>query len=80
MKKPMHPITDHAVLRFLERVYGVDIEAIRRGIGRRVDEAVEQGASGVHHCGFRYVIDNGTVITIHETCRPDRGKYRRRGR
>lgn len=76
MKKPLHPVTDHAVLRYLERVEGMDIERLRRLIGRQVDRAIELGASKLHHDGFTYVLVEGVVVTIQETCRPERGKGR----
>ena len=34
MKKSIHPVSDHAVLRYLERVHGVDVEAVRREVDR----------------------------------------------
>ena len=52
MKKPLHHVTDHAVIRYLELVEGVDIEAIRREIGRVADRGIEAGANGVISAGF----------------------------
>lgn len=75
MKKPRTHVTDHAVLRYLERVRGLDIEALRREIGARVDRACAAGASGVQIDGFTYQIahDGGvpTVVTLTHTNRPD---------
>jgi len=39
VKKPLAHVTDHAVLRYLERVKGVDIDAVRDELGRVVDRA-----------------------------------------
>ena len=44
----------HAVLRYLERVEGIDLEALRRKIARTVDQAARQGATGVVVNGFCY--------------------------
>lgn len=80
MKKPRHPVADHAVLRYLEWVEGVDVEGIRRMIGRRVDRAVEMGACGVRADGLTFRLEGGVVVTIHETHRPERGRARRKVR
>jgi len=29
MKKSRHPVTDHAIVRYLERVRGVDVDRLR---------------------------------------------------
>lgn len=79
MKKPRHPVTDHAVIRYLERVQGVDIEAIRRRIGRVADQGVEAGANGVISGGFIYRIADGVVVTVvHHHREGPRGRRRRR--
>ena len=80
MKKPRHPVTDHAVIRYLERVEGVDIEAIRREIGRRAETGIEAGACGVVSAGFCYGIEGGVVVTVLHHNRAERGKPRRRRR
>lgn len=65
MKKPLHPVSDHAVLRYLERVEGMDIERIRRKIGRKVDLALDHpAATGVVIGAFVFKIDGGTVTTV----------------
>lgn len=67
MTKPRVRVSDHAVLRYLERVGGFDIEALRRDIRDRVWKAADSGASGVVIDGFRYCIrrdrEGGRVIT-----------------
>ena len=79
MKKPIIPISDHAVLRYLERVIGVDIEAVRRDIRRKVDLVTAYpGASGILVDGFRYVLAAGAVITVIDVFQPpDRGEAAR---
>lgn len=64
MKKPVHTISDHAVLRYLERVKGMDIAGLREDIGRRVDRGVSLGASAVVIDGFVFQIVNKVVVTV----------------
>ena len=63
MKKPLAHVTDHAVLRYLQRVKGIDIEGARLELGHVVDKAVEAGAGAAVIDGIRYVLDEITVIT-----------------
>ncbi|MEP1330125.1 hypothetical protein [Pseudophaeobacter sp.] len=65
MKRPRCRVSDHAILRYLERVQGVNINAVRRKIGKAVtlgDDFPE--ARGVFHGGFLYRIRNQTVVTV----------------
>jgi hypothetical protein len=72
MKKPLTPVSDHAVLRYLERVLGLDVEAVRREIGHKVDLAQDHpGACGVVVAGFSYKIRDGVVTTVLQVNRPD---------
>lgn len=64
MKKPRLLVTDHAIVRYLERVGGFDIEGLRQSIGRRCDPALEVGASSVLIEGHAYVIADGKVVTV----------------
>jgi uncharacterized protein YbjQ (UPF0145 family) len=65
-------------------VLHLDIEAHRHAIGRLVDSAVQQGATGVVIDGmaYRMVIEDGkhTVVTVRPACAPDirRGRKGRR--
>lgn len=67
MTKPRVRVSDHAVLRYLERVGGFDIEALRCDIRDRVWKAADSGASCVVIDGFRFCIrmdrEGGRVIT-----------------
>ena len=79
MKKPLHHVTDHAVIRYLEQVKGVDIEALLREIGRVADQGIEAGANGVISGGFVYVLAGPTVVTVRaQNQRRPRGQSRRR--
>lgn len=57
-------VTDHAVLRYLERVEGLDLEAVRnRILSDAVLQAMIMRATSVHGHGFKLVIQDFTVVT-----------------
>lgn len=62
-------VTDHAVLRWLERVEGVDVDSIKRRIARAVRRGVDHGAAGVILDGvtfyLQYACDEAVVTTTH---------------
>ncbi len=62
----MATITDHALLRFIERVKGIDIEACRAEMqSPALDAAVKAGASYVRRGdGTRLVIRGSSVVTV----------------
>jgi hypothetical protein len=66
MKKPVW-VTDHALVRVLERVGGFEIERLRREIARKVQAAVDAGAGAVVIDGYAYIIgradDRGPAVT-----------------
>jgi hypothetical protein len=63
VKKPEAYVTDHALLRHLERVQGIDIEAVRRELGHKVDAAIEAGAKATVSDGIRYVLVGDRLIS-----------------
>jgi len=65
IKKRPASISDHAVLRFLERKYAFDFEKIRKQLlSPKVKSAMEAGASGVKIEGGTLKIRNKTVTTF----------------
>ena len=80
MKKPAIHVTDHALIRYLERVLGYDIETLRRQIGHEIAARTSGQASSVKMDGYQYRMDNGSVVTITTVSRPDirRGRRNRR--
>lgn len=83
MKKSVIAVSDHAVLRYLEQVNGVDVEAVRRHIGRAVDVATaHEGASAVVANGIRFHLRDDTVVTVAPATSPDKrtGCVRRRSK
>ncbi|SMH35978.1 hypothetical protein [Maritimibacter sp. HL-12] len=74
IKKPRVQVSDHAVIRYLERVPGMDVETIRREIGRKVDRGADLGACGVQIGGFVYKIRDGVVTTVLLASQPETGQ------
>ena len=70
-------ITDHAVLRYLERACGVDVDALRRHISRRamLPWPADRAALGAHaliaggvRYHFRIAQDGCVVLTTVTAC------------
>lgn len=79
MKKPVALVTDHAVLRYLERVKGVDVEAARMDLGHKVDAAIRAGAVATVSDGIRYVLVEDRLIScIPVKSTPPHGRANRR--
>ena len=67
-------VSDHAVVTFLERVYGLDVDCIRESIGA----AIAQGREAAEVAGYerfsvvigkvRFAIEQGEVVSA--TLRP----------
>lgn len=81
MKKPRVHVTDHAIVRHLERVLGLPIEDLRREIGRDIDGARERieigGEIGVVIGAHVYKLKGSVVTTVVSRCEQARGKGRR---
>ena len=72
MKRSRFHITDHAVLRYLERVQGVDTDAVRAEIAKTVEIAEgHPECGGVNSNGFSYRLTGNTVTTIIRLKRPN---------
>lgn len=66
-------VTDHALVRYMERVMGLDLTPVRAEIERRAALAVTLGATASRQDGFRFVIDGRRVITVlYASSDPDR--------
>jgi hypothetical protein len=58
-------VTDHCLLRYIERVKGVDLDVLRAEIVAIVGPAVKCGATSVSSAGFTYCLaPTGAVKTI----------------
>lgn len=57
-------VSDHAVLRWLERVRGLDIDAVKAEIREKVYPAVAMGATCFAIGDTRFAIENGVITTV----------------
>jgi len=69
--KPRAIVSDHALLRYMERALGLDVEALRVEVARIVEVGIEHGASGVQLDGCSYKLIGDRVTTVLFTGRPD---------
>lgn len=60
-------VSDHAVLRYIERVFGFDLQDVRNQIltPDRV-AAIKAGANQITANGVKFVIRNKTVVTVKD--------------
>ena len=78
MSKDPDIVTDHAVLRYLERVYGVDIKALKRRIERMTAKGRKAGAEAQISDGVHYRLSkSGRVVTVHGPSTPQSNRARR---
>lgn len=68
MKKRPVKVSNHALLRYLERVGGFEIEKLRTSIEATISAKAPDGASAIILDGHRYVIrdvlDVRVVVTV----------------
>lgn len=58
-------VSDHALMRYLERIIGIDIDSIRKGIlTPEVVSSIKSGAKKIRSNGFVFLIKDGTIATI----------------
>lgn len=57
-------VTDHCVLRFLERVEGMDVEAVRQRIMNVCGGYALVGAKSVRWQGFKFEMSGTAVTTV----------------
>ncbi|VVB44502.1 protein of unknown function [Beijerinckiaceae bacterium RH AL1] len=57
-------VSDHAVVRYLERVLRVDVDALRCEVLGLVEGGLERGAASVRRDGRSYVVDGGRIVTV----------------
>lgn len=73
-----HPeISDHAVLRYLERAYGLDVEGVRAEMAAAIKPAIDFGASVVIVHSVRLVLKDGRycVTALPKGRRAHRDSY-----
>lgn len=57
-------ITDHALLRYIERVQGVDLDKLRDHIRREIEPAVKMKAKNITIDGFIYHLSGAVLKTV----------------
>lgn len=57
-------VTDHAVLRYMERAMGLNVELVRQHIAELCRAPATCGASAVRSEGVKFEIINGAVTTV----------------
>lgn len=57
-------VTDHALLRYLERARGIDVELIREHIALICAPAANAGAVNLRRDGVQYIFAQGAVVTV----------------
>ena len=62
-KEPVR-VTDHAVLRYMERAMGLNIEIVRDHIAAICAGPAAFGATAVRSEGIKFEIVNGAVTTV----------------
>jgi len=73
--EPEPRLSDHALLRYIERVYNIDIEVIKAKIMTpTVIQAIKNGATAITVEGARFKIADNTVITVLNTSEAPRLK------
>lgn len=70
-KLPLAIVTDHALVRWMERGHGINMETFREQLREAVQPMVDAGASGGYlPCGLWVNIVNGRVTSVWPS-RPD---------
>ncbi|MEY9717878.1 phage baseplate assembly protein gpV [Sinorhizobium fredii] len=57
-------ITDHAILKYLERAHGLDVDAVRRHMSGLAATAVELGAIAVTIESVKLRLRAGVCVTV----------------
>ena len=62
-------ITEHAILRYLERIIGIDIEAVKKEIlPEEVEQLIKVMPNGTFQCiTHKIVVKDNTIVTVIET-------------
>lgn len=60
-------VSDHAVLRYLERVHGLDVEGIRNAMADACARGVTTGAPSIRIDNTRFINAEGRIVTVLST-------------
>jgi hypothetical protein len=62
---PVPRISDHALLRYIERVHGVNIDQLRETIlSPNIVKAIQAGAGAVIVQGIKLIVNGFTIVTV----------------
>lgn len=68
-------ITDHALLRYIERVHGIDMDAIRETIMTDVVvNAIKNGVGKIKTTECEFVVKDMAIVTVYVNERPAKPK------
>ncbi|WP_262272827.1 hypothetical protein [Microvirga yunnanensis] len=71
-------ITDHALLRYVERVFKIDVDAVRRQIlTDGVAKGIEHGASTITVNGIQFRVKDRSIVTV---IRSDQKTHRKKSK
>jgi len=59
-------ITEHALIRYMERVKGIDVEAMRKEVtDNKIVEQIDVLGSGTFPCGdYKIVVRDSIIVTV----------------
>lgn len=57
-------ISDHALLRYMERVHKIEVATMRRYMATMVDGTLERGTRHVRIDGVWFAVSGGRVVTV----------------
>jgi hypothetical protein len=60
--KPL--VTDHALIRWLERRHGIDMEGFRECLTEKVERFAKAGCKSVKMDGLEFRFVNGRLVTV----------------
>lgn len=65
-------ISDHAIVRYMERVYGLDLDALRREmLTPDREHMIRMGAKKIKAGDHVFIVENSVVITVLYRKTPD---------
>ena len=66
MKRALEPtVSDHALLRYLERVYNLNIEEKRQEmLSDNVQSAIKAGATSINFDGVKFKVSDNVITTV----------------
>ena len=75
---PEPRMSEHALLRYIERVYGVDVEVVRAEVMTpAIVAALKTGATAVTVKGVKMLAKDGTIVTVVTDEMKNAGKHKR---